>query len=251
MKKSLLIIIVVIGVLLILAGGVFLAFNKRRTQSPGGSQNEEVVTEVALEDRPFVTLTPREDGKELTLEVSNIGETSTIEYELVYLSQGLSRGVVGSIEYKGEASVSRKILLGSCSKNVCKYDEGVEEGTLTLRLRGQEGTKRFTADFHLQKGVKELTSVDGNFKLSGSFPQGLTFVTMSTIGLPPGVGGKVIAGPYGVFATGTNNIKNAKVEFTISPEDSTAKIYYWNNKSWSLLTGSVQGSGVFALTKTE
>jgi len=251
MKKGLLIIIVVAGVLLILAGGIFLTFNKKQPQSSREPQNNEVITEVALEDRPFVTLAPREDGKELTLEVSNIGNSSTIEYELVYLSQGLSRGVVGSIEYNGETSVSRKILLGSCSKNVCKYDEGVKEGTLTLRLRRQRGVQKYTTDFRLQKGGKELSTADGNFKLTADLSPREFYIVMMTIGLPEKIAGKVISGPFGVFTSGSNKINNGKVELATTRERAAAGMYLWNGQSWLSIPGTSDSLGVFVLVPAQ
>lgn len=232
MKKYFLIGTVVM-VMLLVVGVVFFFVQKGKKNPPQKqSQNEEIMTEATIEDKPYVVLIPREDGKELTLEISNLKDLSVIEYELVYLSQGLSRGVVGSIEYQGEVSVSRKILLGSCSKNVCKYDEGVEEGTLTLRLRGPGSTKKFTADFHLQKGAKELTSVEGNFKLTSNITGGAFYLTMNTIGLPKTIEGKVVSGPYGVFTSGPRVMKTGKVELTLSEAKTSPKVYFWNGKSW-------------------
>jgi hypothetical protein len=177
-------------------------------------------------------LTPRADGKEFTMDISRIKNAQTIEYELVYLSQGLSRGVIGSIDLRGETSISRKLLLGTCSRNVCKYDEGVNEGTLTLRFRGPEGARKFTTEFHLQRGDNELTSIDGKFKLTGKLSGGAFYITMSTIGLPKEIEGKIIAGPYGVFTSGSTTIKNGVVSLKLSEEIEGAKTYSWSGKAW-------------------
>ena len=168
MKKRLTIILIIIGVFLIV-GGIFLIKARNKDQNTDESQQDQKKTlETPLEDRPYVALIPRADGKEFTLEISRIKNAKTIEYELVYESQGLSRGVIGSVELSsGEAEVSRKLLLGTCSRDVCKYDEGVEQGNLTLRFRGTEGTRKFETSFHLQQGGKELTSMDNNFNLTG------------------------------------------------------------------------------------
>jgi len=234
MKKIIFIILIVLLVLLLGIGGIFVLRGRRLAKpispTPGGK--EEAVLEISLSERPFVTLTPRNDGREFTMEISQIKNTDTVEYELVYLSQGLSRGVIGSIDLNGQTSISRKLLLGTCSRNVCKYDEGIEEGTLTLRFRGANGTRKFIADFHLQQGVKELASIDDKFKLAGKFSPGAFYITMSTVGLPREIEGKVVGGPYGVFTSGSEIVKNGKITMALSKKTPSVKLYSWDEKSW-------------------
>lgn len=238
MKKGLIIFLIVLGVLVILGVGGFFLFKAKKPAEEGipTPKPEGVLIEVPLEEQPYVVLIPRADGKEFTMEISNIKDANTIEYELVYLSQGLSRGVVGAINLNGETTISRKLLLGTCSRNVCKYDEGVEEGTLTLRLRGAGGTRKVTADFHLQKGVNELTSVDGKFKFTGKLPTGSYYLTMSTIGLLVPIEKEILAGPYGIFTAGSTSIKGGKVFF--EDINSSAEIYAWSEKAWEKLENS-------------
>lgn len=232
-KKYLLITGVIFLFLALIVGGFFVFKGKKQKEdnSPSLTPQEEV-KEVPLEERPYVVLIPRADGKEFTMEVSRFGDASTLEYELVYLSQGLTRGVVGTVSLNGEKKVSRKLLLGSCSRNVCKYDEGVEKGTLTLRLRGEGGSKKFTVDFHLQQGGEELTSTDGKFKLKGSFPKNSYYVVMSTLGLPELTSEKIIAGPWGVFTSINSRVK---AEVWFEEMDSDKKVLVWKNSSWQKL----------------
>jgi len=238
MKKILFILLV----LAILIGAViyFFAFRNKQTAPSGPTPTpaEKEIVEVPLEERPFVNLTPRADGREFTLDITRVKNTDTVEYELVYLSQGIQRGVIGSVTLNGESNLSRKMLLGSCSKNVCKYDEGVEQGTLTLRFRGSTGTSKFTTDFHLQKGTGPLTSTDGKFELDGKLTVTNYYITMNTVGLP-GVFDKTInEGPYGVFSSGSTAIKNGTVK--LGPT-----IYFWNGSSWQAVSGTVSQLGVF------
>lgn len=237
MRKNLAIFLFVLVGLVIISAIVFVGgktkggLPARATPTP----TPEKVVETPLEERPFVTLIPRSDGRELTLEIKGIKNTTSVEYELAYLSNDLSRGVIGSIELKGEDSLSRKLLLGSCSRNVCKYDENVSRGTLTLRLRGPGSTKKFTADFHLQRGDKELTSINGKFRFTGKISPSVYYLTMSTIGLPSSIEGKVIAGPYGVFTAGSGLVKG-KVSFEGLGE--SAKTYAWTGKQWQELANA-------------
>lgn len=260
MKKISLIIGIVLFILAVGIGGI-LIFKERKTTSssvPTGAKPEAEV-EIALEDRPYVTLTPRSDGREFTLEISRIKNAQTIEYELVYESQGLSRGVIGSVDLNGETAISRKLLLGTCSRNVCKYDEGVEEGTLTLRFRGPEGTKKFTSEFHLQQGGQELTSLDSQFKLTGKFSPTTFYITMPTIGLPEEIEGNVFGQPYGVFTAGSSLAKNSTLTITLDEVPSEAKLFIFDGEKLleqeeieienNVLTARVDSLGTFFVTE--
>lgn len=245
MKKKNLIIILSVVVLLGI-GGFFILRGRGKTETALEVEPEGVLLETPLAERPYVTLTPRADGNEFTLDISRIQNATTIEYELVYLSNGLSRGVIGSITLKGEDEVSRKLLLGTCSRNVCKYDEGVEEGTLTLRFRGSGGVRKFISEFHLQKGDRVLSSIDENFSLTGTFSSGAYYLTMSTVGLPEEIEGEVIGGPYGVFTVGSQSVKSGELAFTLEEENTSVRLSSWNDKAWQEEDSEVEGNSVFA-----
>lgn len=251
MKRPILIALVVL-VALALIGGAIFAFAKSKNSKPVVEElvDEGKYLETALEDRPFVSLTPRADGKELTLEIAKIKNADSIDYELVYLAEGdLSRGVIGSIIYRGEASVSRELLLGSCSKNVCKYDEGVEGGTLTLKFRSEEGVRKFETPFSLQQGGSELTLSEEDFSLEADFPASAYYLVMSTIGLPGEVEGDAMAGPFGIFTSGSSVLKTGKITFKTVAGDTNA--WVWKTGSWEELSASEEklpGSISFDIT---
>lgn len=234
MKKSLTIFLIVLGVLVILGVGGFFIFKSKKPAEEESvtPESEGILIKTSLEERPYATLTPRTDGRELTLEISRVKNAQTIEYELVYLSAGLSRGVIGSIDVNGDTAISRELLLGSCSRNVCKYDEDVTEGTLTLRFRGSDGVRKFIADFHLQQGDETLTSIDGSFQLKGKFSPTTFYLTMSTIGLPKEIEGQLASEIYGVFTAGSKTIKNGVVTLTLTEEKPDAQLYSWDGKKW-------------------
>ncbi len=247
MKKNILIITVVSAVLIL---GIITAFLLKGRTTPGVipeiEEERGSLIETSLEQRPYVTLTPRTDGKEFTLDISRIDNAQIIEYELIYLSQGLSRGVIGSIDLDGESEISRKLLLGTCSKDVCKYDEGIEEGTLTLRFRSSEGTRKFVTDFHLQQGDDKLTSLDGNFSLTGKINKSAFYITMLTVGLPKAIEKDIIVGPYGIFTSGRTTISSAEVAFNLEEEKDEVKLYSWGTKGWSEEDNIVDGKEVSA-----
>ena len=88
-----------------------------------------------------VSLIARSDKRAVTLKVNKISTgTISIEYELSYdTGSGLPRGVLGKVDLKGSDTLSREVLLGSCSKNVCVYDEGVAKISLTLKFNKSSG----------------------------------------------------------------------------------------------------------------
>ncbi len=162
MKRNLLIgLVVFVCLTAVLSVIAILAKNKRSSSSELPTPTpQQILKEFSPEELPVVRLIPRADKKEVTLEIKNIKNTDSVEYELTYLSKGLSRGVVGTINLNGETSITRKILLGTCSRNVCRYDEDITDGVLTLRFRGSEGVIKATAPF-------DLNSKDYQLQLQG------------------------------------------------------------------------------------
>lgn len=119
------------------------------------SQLEQDIEEVDLPfdpEGPYALLFPRRDGNALTLNIKRTASYDSITYELAYSSEGIDRGVMGSIntqEKKGE--YNQDILFGTCSKNVCKYDKDVENGTLTLHIKKDKQAFKMTTLWHFQK----------------------------------------------------------------------------------------------------
>jgi len=160
MRKTAVIGLIVLLGLGIIGGLFFVIFKNKRSFSSFSKPTptpRQIMEELPTEELPLVWLTPSADKHEVTLEIKNIKNASALEYELTYLSKDIPRGVVGTINLKeGEASIIRKILLGTCSRNVCKYDEGVTGGTLTLRLRGSGGLIKATGDFDFQSKNRQI-----------------------------------------------------------------------------------------------
>lgn len=140
--KKLMIILVVLAI--VIGGGIIL---KKKFFSPAAvvqtpaSTSGSIVLPENQEKGVEVSLVARSDKRAVTLKISKIqSETVSVEYELSYeTGSGLPRGVLGKVDLKGADSLSREILLGSCSKNVCVYDEGVKKISLTLKFNKSSG----------------------------------------------------------------------------------------------------------------
>lgn len=260
MKKPL----ILAGVLLIIFTTlvvIFLLRLKGQETTTQSTQLTSLATEVIIEDNPYVTLTPRADGHEFTLEVKNLKKTELVEYELSYLAGEFSRGAIGEIKVDGANSFTRKLLLGSesCSgggeSRVCKYryDEGVQTGTLILRLRQGAQKQKLETPFHLQKGSEAkqgLTSGDGNFEFRGTVPSSAFYSVLSTVGVPVSPKGKIVGGPYGVFTSGSASAKGI-IKLRLSEPAAQVKVLGWDGSSWREYTKDFKNEGGFVLVTTD
>jgi hypothetical protein len=240
MRKFLPLILLLAGVLVMVAV-YFLIIRKPVSEE---EVVEESVPEVALADKPVASLSPTADGHWLNLKIEKIKiKAASLDYELLYqLPDGRTQGVPGTISLDGQAMIERKLLLGSESSGKFRYDEGVEEGTLTLRFRDEAGKlmAKMATQFHLQSGTQKLSSIDGKFKVSlAKMSKKAFFVTMETFGLPADIA--VASGPYGVFSS-----TSEKLTGTI--ELAGGKIQRWSGSAWVPETGSTSVIGIFVTT---
>jgi hypothetical protein len=136
MKSFLLPIFLVLTTALLLGGCSW--FKKKETVE---NEQQKLVsptptppeTQLPPEERPVIIMTPDKDLHNVSLVIENLpADVATVDYELVYTSEGLQRGVIGTYSVsKGKTN----LLLGSCSSGVCKYDQGITNGQLTIKYR--------------------------------------------------------------------------------------------------------------------
>lgn len=218
-KKYLPIILLLVGILVVV--GAFL-FVRNRNKEPEVEEEETSLIEVDLKDRPIASLIPTENGHYLNLKVEKIQipGAESMDYELIYKTgSGLTQGVPGMFKINGQDTFETELLMGSESSGKFRYDEGVEDGTLTLRFRNEKGKLliKFETDFHLQTQTQEMTSLDGFFKYTRSLKNMNNdyWIIMETFGTPKDPGGDVIRGPYGVFSSSTQ-AEPGSVEFDMN-----------------------------------
>lgn len=222
----------------------FIIFNLRSKEAPGLSSNKEerVVKELSFEERPYVTLTPNSAGNELSLSITRIPTSiETIEYELTYnTAAGVLQGVPGSVDVAGKSVLERELTLGTCSSGVCRYDKGVKDIKLSLKLRDGKGkllAKTPAMAVNLLNNTQNLTN--GKFSLRLDKKTKDYYVVMETYGVPGKIPGKVIEGPYGVFTSGKNK-QIGTVDFAI--------VHQWDGNSWEEVRGGkISSLGVFTV----
>ncbi|MFH0863629.1 MAG: hypothetical protein V1858_00860 [Candidatus Gottesmanbacteria bacterium] len=154
MRKAILISVPIIIIILIIG---ILFWRSRSTSSnltatPGPQNTTNFSLPENQEKGVDVSLTAHYDKKAVILKVSKIpSSVISIEYEISYTTKaGLPRGVLGKMEIKNQDSILRDVLLGTCSRNVCVYDEGVTKVSLTLKFNKSSGPATgFYQDYEL------------------------------------------------------------------------------------------------------
>lgn len=245
---------------------------------------------------PYAQLYPRRDGNALILNIKRTSSYDSISYDLSYTSTpdetivagnrvsddgegggefagSIDRGVSGTIDTKDKkGEYEQEILFGTCSKNVCKYDKGVENGTLTLHIRKGKKAYRMITQWHLQKpdvALGSLSSGDGHFvyKVDAS-RQELNAVGFSIVNDLTGVAklpsGKQVAGKaYSLNVPITKDLKAGDVSLELAENPGEgSKLYRYSDSSsdWEELDTKVEGTkfsakanggGIFAILSSQ
>lgn len=248
MKKFIPIILLLLGA--VMAVAVYFVVFRGGPDEEMVPEEEVALVEVPFEESPYASLTPTADGHFLNLYVSNMSimankyESQSMDYELLYkLPDGRTQGVPGSVKLQGLSELERELLLGSESSGKFRYDEGVEEGTLSLRFRDEDGKliAKFTTEFSLLNGVDELTMPGESFTYTLEGPQKGYFVVMNTFGVETQPDFTLISGPYGVFGS-----METEVPGTVNATHSLV------NGVWEEIPGGEsEGIGVFVSASTQ
>jgi len=241
-KKYLPFILLGVGIIVLIV--VFIVIKKNKSNVP--AEKEDTTITLSLNERPVASLTPSADGHWLKLTLAKIlSSAASMDYELLYqLPDGRTQGVPGTIKLTGQDKIERDLLMGSESSGKFRYDEGVKEGTLTVRFRNDAGKliTKLSTKFALLSKTKELKSIDEKFDYKLAFVNSKDFfVVMETFGLPSseGVPTDVIAGPFGVFTS-----SKTAVGGTVFLEGTNG--YLYSGSGWTKLdSGKSSSTGIF------
>ena len=260
---------IVPGVLLLaVAAWIFWPAKNAKVPTPTKTTKVEQINQLPLEKRPYVTMYTRTDGKEINLTVDKVTDATSMEYELEYYDEDRTfiEGAFGTVDFsKDSLPVTKQLLLGTCSKNVCRYHDFVSGGSATLRFDGGSAAYVLKTDFNLQlQGDKEgvFGSKDAKVTLEvgrTGLPQTTYVMIASTMGLPDAIpaGTTVLSGPYAFLSASSPTLKQATITFKGVTEPA-AKILFWDGKSWKELkttvadneaSASATALGTFVLVK--
>lgn len=223
--------------LFILVAGVLFAFRSNGDKSI--DPEIENIPDLPVEQRPFTSLVPTSDGHYLNLIVEdiNVPGASLLEYEVYYqTATGIQQGIPGRVTLTGIQTIERELLLGSESAGKFRYDEGVDDGTLTIKFRDVDGQfiGKVQTTWKLYSDTQDLASADGNFVYSLDNVTDGYFVVMETFGLPVNFE-NITSGPYGVFSS----------DSSANPGELNAEFSKFEDGEWSEPATSFDDIGIF------
>ncbi len=158
MSKKILAIIIAVVILLSVAGGGYYLFAKKAA-STDNSQDmigtpEQVFPKIS-KDEIGLSMSATPDKKKVKFAIAKTNGIKSIDYELTYEADAskdgsdegedttgrIQRGVTGTAKSltTGTPYESQYLDLGSCSKNVCRYDTGVKSVSLVLKITKNDG----------------------------------------------------------------------------------------------------------------
>ena len=146
------IVLGVVLVIVVLLGGYFYLNSKVQTSTEPSDAESQQVVEKLSPDSIGLTITPNASKKAIKFAIAKLAGIKSIEYQLTYeadstaqeQSEGgearVQRGITGESKITSHDSYESPSLdLGSCSKNVCRYDTGVKSVDLTLKVIKDDG----------------------------------------------------------------------------------------------------------------
>jgi hypothetical protein len=144
--NKILLIVGAVVLLLLVAGGAFALMGK-------GSKPQETVEET--EESAIPTLSKEElglsmklspDNNKVMFQIDKAEDIKHIEYEITYDADStedesvkVPKGITGDEDVTGSPFKTDFLVLGTCSKNVCRYDTGIEEIKLLAKITKKDG----------------------------------------------------------------------------------------------------------------
>lgn len=83
----------------------------------------------------------RKDRRALHVNFSNLQNAKSVSYMMVYKTNGQEEAAMGALNLTGAPNQSSELLLGTCSKNVCRYHNGISDARLEVSYTSKNGKK--------------------------------------------------------------------------------------------------------------
>ncbi|MBI2593636.1 hypothetical protein HYW44_03260 [Candidatus Daviesbacteria bacterium] len=74
----------------------------------------------------------RADRRALNVNFSNLQNAKSVSYMMVYKTNGQEEAAMGALSLTGASNQSSELLFGTCSKNVCRYHNGITDARLEV-----------------------------------------------------------------------------------------------------------------------
>ena len=151
-NKSVVIGIIIVVVLALVGGGYLFLANRAAQESEDDGFITEETAEPLDPSEIGLTMETNPSNKAVKFMIANASGIESVEYQVIYEADStaaerregsddrVQRGITGQSVVSGGSSFESEWLdLGSCSKNVCRYDTGVSSIALTLKIVKSDG----------------------------------------------------------------------------------------------------------------
>lgn len=255
-NKMIMIAAGIIIVVLAIAVGAY-AYTQRGSEEATTEQTtqkrkiSEPTNIIALEERPYIKISPLGDGRNLRITVESLVKPAqAMEYELEYQAGSLLQGAFGLVDL-ASIPASEQILLGSCSAGgACTYHEDVKGGTLVARFEGPENyaLKQDWRYFDNAVGEEAFASKDAKFQIESVALGNQRFVVVyNSPGYPEGLEGAAVSEPYSLE---TSSSLSGEAELTIrANEEGELTIMGYDGSSWTAFDTTANGKTATAQVK--
>lgn len=213
---------------LLLAGCGTRKVSDTSNSKPKALTTKLLINELALADRPFITLVPHSTNRLFTFVGMNVNKAQGSSLDLEYQSGDLLKGVKANIDAPIPNPFIKGIILGSCSTGgKCTFDKDLKSGTTKLKLNfaGQDATHLLKGDFTFVTGQKNLPDGKVSFEPSKTSAKE-NLILMNSFGLPKPITKETVL--YPVIISSVND-KNITGTLAISSPATSVEIYDGQN----------------------
>ncbi len=146
---------IAVGVVLAVLVGLlaFSSLSNPNSSKPEEKQSSEATVQTIKPEDIGFSMEATPDRKKVKFAISKAKGIKALEYELTYEADStaqersdggedrVQRGITGEAEISPSDATfeSEELDLGSCSRNVCKYDTGVKDVSITLKISKADG----------------------------------------------------------------------------------------------------------------
>jgi hypothetical protein len=151
MNKKIGIIVGALVVILLLGGG-YTVLSKKSGPTPTPTPEAGATIGTLSADEIGLKIIPTTNNQKVKILVEKASDIKSLDYEITYeadtpasekvegAEDRVQRGFTGEATLKGEKKYeSKEFDLGSCSRNVCRYDTGVEKIEILMKVTKKDG----------------------------------------------------------------------------------------------------------------
>jgi hypothetical protein len=139
-------------IVLLAVGAYFFIASKSKAPEQDEQADTADVVQTLSADQLGLSIVAKPDSKAVKIKIEKAGDIKSIEYQVTYEADStaqekaeggeprVQRGITGQADVKDSLTYESEWLdLGSCSRNICRYDTGVQKVDVTLKIVKKNG----------------------------------------------------------------------------------------------------------------